>query len=122
MRELGLKPNHRQHKGLNNQAELSHQWTRLREKKMLRFKLAVQAQKFLSAAEVIYQQSQPKSHQLLAEVAREIMKHRIQEWKSITGGNMPKQKIRANYWENAVLLIFGQVNLTIPNFSISYNS
>jgi hypothetical protein len=36
IRELGLKPNHRQHKGLNNQAELSHQWTRLREKKMRR--------------------------------------------------------------------------------------
>jgi putative transposase len=33
MRELGFKPNHRQHKGLNNQAELSNRWTRLREKR-----------------------------------------------------------------------------------------
>jgi putative transposase len=90
MRELGLKANHRQHKGLNNQAELSHQWTRLREKKMRRFKSAGQAQKFLSAAEVIYQQSQPKRHKLPAEVTREIMKQRIEEWKSTTGINVPK--------------------------------
>ena len=62
MRELGLKINHRQHNGLNNQAKLSHQWTRLREKKMRRFKSAGQAQKFLSAAEAIYQQLQPKRH------------------------------------------------------------
>jgi putative transposase len=90
MRELGLKANHRQHKGLNNQAELSHQWTRLREKKMRRFKSAGQAQKFLSAAEVIYQQSQPKRHKLPAEVTREIIKQRIEEWKSMTGINVPK--------------------------------
>ena len=33
-REMDLGIEHRQHKGLNNQAENSHQWTRLREKKM----------------------------------------------------------------------------------------
>src|ERR1700726_3240139 len=40
---------HRQHKGLNNRAENSHQPTRLREKKMRRFKSAKHAQRFLSA-------------------------------------------------------------------------
>jgi len=40
---------HRQHKYLNNRAENSHQPTRLREKKMRRFKSAKQAQRFLSA-------------------------------------------------------------------------
>jgi len=40
---------HRQHKGLNNRAEVSHQPTRLREKQMRRFKSAGQAQRFLSA-------------------------------------------------------------------------
>ena len=40
---------HRQHKRLNNRAENSHQPTRLREKKMRRFKSAKQAQRFLSA-------------------------------------------------------------------------
>jgi len=90
MRELGLKPNHRKHKGLNNSAELSHQWTRLREKKMRRFKSAGQTQKFLWAAEVIYQQSQPKRHQLPAELTREIIKQGIEEWKIITGINLSK--------------------------------
>jgi putative transposase len=40
---------HRQHKGLNNRAENSHQPTRLREKKMRKFKSAKHAQRFLSA-------------------------------------------------------------------------
>src|ERR1700740_41313 len=48
-RELLRSVEHRQHKGLNNRAENSHQPTRLREKKMRRFKSARQAQRFLSA-------------------------------------------------------------------------
>src|SRR5215210_1807580 len=40
---------HRQHKGLNNRAENSHQPTRRRERQMKRFKSARQAQRFLSA-------------------------------------------------------------------------
>jgi DDE domain len=40
---------HRQHKRPNNRAENSHQPTRLREKKMRRFKSAKHAQRFLSA-------------------------------------------------------------------------
>src|SRR5215210_4429569 len=39
---------HRQHKGLNNRAENSHQPTRRRERTMKRFKSAGQAQRFLS--------------------------------------------------------------------------
>jgi len=39
-REILPGVEHRQHKGLNNQAENSHQPTRLREKKMRRFKSA----------------------------------------------------------------------------------
>jgi putative transposase len=39
----------RQHKGLNNRAENSHQPTRRRERQMKRFKSAGQAQRFLSA-------------------------------------------------------------------------
>ena len=48
-REILPGVEHRQHKGLNNRAENSHQPTRLREKKMRRFKSAKQAQRFLSA-------------------------------------------------------------------------
>ena len=40
---------HRQHKGLNNRAELSHQRTRQQERQMRRFKSPRQAQRFLSA-------------------------------------------------------------------------
>ena len=39
-RDLGLNVEHRQHKGLNNRAENSHQPTRVREKVMRRFKSA----------------------------------------------------------------------------------
>jgi putative transposase len=85
MRELGLKAEHRQHKGLNNRAELSHQLTRLREKKMRRFKSPGQAQKFLSAFELIYQHTQPKRHKLPAAITRAIMKKKIESWKEMSG-------------------------------------
>src|SRR3954451_19519561 len=44
---------HRQHGGLNNRAENSHQPTRRRERQMKRFKSARQAQRFLSAHDQI---------------------------------------------------------------------
>ncbi|GAB3384238.1 hypothetical protein GCM10027514_24610 [Azotobacter armeniacus] len=43
-RERGLNLEHRQHKGLNNRAENSHQPTRGREKVMRRFESARQLQ------------------------------------------------------------------------------
>jgi transposase-like protein len=46
--KMGLRVDHRQHKGLNNRAENSHQPTRRRERIMKRFKSARQAQRFLS--------------------------------------------------------------------------
>ena len=46
--KIGLRVDHRQHKGLNNRAENSHQPTRRRERIMKRFKSARQAQWFLS--------------------------------------------------------------------------
>jgi putative transposase len=48
-REVMPSVEHRQHKGLNNRAENSHQPTRRRERIMTRFKSAGQAQRFLSA-------------------------------------------------------------------------
>jgi putative transposase len=47
-RKMGVRVDHRQHKGLNNRAENSHQPTRRRERIMKRFKSARQAQWFLS--------------------------------------------------------------------------
>ncbi|SEJ49851.1 putative transposase [Azotobacter beijerinckii] len=46
--ETGLNLEHRQHKGLNNRAENSHQPTRVREKVMRRFKSARPLQRFAS--------------------------------------------------------------------------
>jgi putative transposase len=48
-REIMPDVEHRQHKGLNNRAENSHQPTRRRERQMKRFKSPAQAQRFLSA-------------------------------------------------------------------------
>ncbi len=76
---------HRQHKGLNNRAENSHQPTRLREKKMRRFKSVTQAQKFLAASELIYQHTQPKRHRLPAFITRHVMVERMRIWKEMTG-------------------------------------
>ena len=90
-REMGLGIEHRQHKGLNNQAENSHQWTRLREKKMRRFKSAKQAQRFLSAGELIYQHTQPPIHKLLAAITKELILEGISSWKEITGIRVPNQ-------------------------------
>ena len=48
-REILLGVEHRQHRGLNYRAENSHQPTRLREKKIRKFKSAKHVQRFLSA-------------------------------------------------------------------------
>ncbi|MBW4567184.1 MAG: DDE-type integrase/transposase/recombinase [Tolypothrix carrinoi HA7290-LM1] len=56
---------HRQHKGLNNRAENSHQPTRLREKRMRKFKSPGQAQRFLSAFKFICGHFHPKQPGLL---------------------------------------------------------
>lgn len=58
-REILPGVEHRQHKGLNNRAENSHQPTRLREKKMRRFQSAKHAQRFLSAFGTIAGHFQP---------------------------------------------------------------
>jgi len=71
------------HKGLNNRAENSHQLTRLRDKKMRRFKSPNQAQKFLAASELIYQQTQPKRHQLPAFITKHVMVERMRSWRKI---------------------------------------
>jgi hypothetical protein len=52
-REIMPGIEHRQHKGLNNRAENSHQPTRRRERQMKLFKSAGQAQRFLSAHDQI---------------------------------------------------------------------
>ena len=52
-KEITLGVEHRQHKGLNNRAENSHQPTRRRERQMKRFKSPRQVQRFLAAHDQI---------------------------------------------------------------------
>jgi hypothetical protein len=40
--------------------------------------------------ELIYQHSQMKRHKLSAEITREMMKQKIEEWKRFTGISMSK--------------------------------
>ncbi len=83
-REILRGVEHRQHKGLNNRAENSHQPTRLREKKMRRFKSARQAQRFLSAFGLIAGHFQPRRHRMCASEYRAILQSRFLEWNEIT--------------------------------------
>src|ERR1700731_331932 len=85
-REILPGVEHRQHKGLNNRAENSHQPTRLREKKMRRFKSAKQAQRFLSAFGPIAGHFQPRRHRLRAGEYRALLQVRFQTWSEITTG------------------------------------
>jgi putative transposase len=78
---------HRQHKGLNNRAENSHQPTRVRERQMRRFKSVGQAQRFLSAFEPIRGHFHPKQHELSAKRYRQQMRQRFEDWREVAGLN-----------------------------------
>jgi putative transposase len=85
-REILPGVEHRQHKGLNNRAENSHQPARLREKKMRRFKSAKQAQRFLSAFGPLSGHFQPRRHRLHAGKYRAILQDRFLVWNEVTRG------------------------------------
>jgi putative transposase len=76
---------HRQHKGLNNRAENSHQPTRVRERRMRRFKSPGQAQRLLSAFGPIRDHFHPKQHQLPATRYRQELRQRFQDWREVAG-------------------------------------
>jgi len=78
---------HRQHKGLNNRAENSHRPTRVRERRMGRFKSPGQAQRFLAAFEPIRGHFHPHQHKLSAKEYREVMSQRFESWRDLTGLN-----------------------------------
>jgi putative transposase len=76
---------HRPHKGLNNRAENSHQPTRLRERRMRRFKSPGQAQRFLAAFGPIRDHFHLKQYRLTAHCYREQMRQRIEDCQAIVG-------------------------------------
>jgi putative transposase len=85
-REIIPSVEHRQHKGLNNRAENSHQPTRQRERTMRRFKSPGQAQRFLSAFGPILDHFRPKRHRFTAEDYHALMQDRFLVWNEITSG------------------------------------
>jgi putative transposase len=83
-RDMGLRIEHRQHKGLNNRVENSHQPTRRRERQMKRFKSARQVQHFLSIHDPINNLFHLRHHQLTATSFREARSAAFEAWAGIT--------------------------------------
>lgn len=75
---------HRQHKGLNNRAELSHQPTRQKERQMRRFKSARQAQRFLSAHGPINNLFRCRRHTLTRNAYRGMREKAFSMWREAT--------------------------------------
>src|ERR687884_495869 len=84
-RELMPGVEHRQHRGLNNRAENSHQPTRRRERQMKRFKSPRQAQHFLSAHDGINNLFHLRRDHLSARQYRAARTQAFQTWAEITG-------------------------------------
>ncbi len=84
-REVLPSVDHRQHKGLNNRAENSHQPTRERERRMRRFKSPGHAQRFLAAYGPIAAHFRPRRHRLPAAHYRQQRQQRFQTWQEVTG-------------------------------------
>src|SRR5690348_6387045 len=87
-RELLAGVEHRQHKGLNNRAENSHQPTRQRERTMRRFKSPGHAQRFLSAVEPIAGHFRLRRHRVHAAQYRAERLRQFQSWNAVTGAQL----------------------------------
>jgi putative transposase len=83
-RELGLKFEHRQHKGLNNRAENSHQPTRRRERIMKRFKSPRHLQRFVSIHDPIANLHHFPRHSLSASDYRALRDEAATVWQDLT--------------------------------------
>ena len=87
-RDLGLNVEHRQHKGLNNRAENSHQSTRVREKVMRRFKSAGHLQRFASVHDQVGNLFLHCRYHTDAEQKRALRAEVFEAWESVTGAPM----------------------------------
>jgi len=79
---------HRQHKGLNNRAENSHQPTRRRERIMKRFKSPRQVQRFLSTHDQIANVFSRRPDQDTAAKFRTARSQAFAAWAEVTGATM----------------------------------
>jgi putative transposase len=87
-RDLSLNGEHRQHKGLNNRAENSHQPTRVREEVMRRFKSARHLQRFASAHDQVANLFMRCRYQTDAKQKRALRTQAFEAWESVTGAPM----------------------------------
>src|SRR5918998_3260390 len=86
-RELMPGVEHRRHKGLNNRAENSHQPTRRRERQMKRFKSPRQAQRYLSAHDLVSNLSPPRRDHVTVSEYRAVRARAFQTWAEISGAS-----------------------------------
>jgi len=84
-REIMPGVEHRQHKGLNNRAENSHQPTRRRERIMKRFKSPRQVQRFLSIHDQIANVFFRRSNQDTAATSHSARNQAFTTWAEVTG-------------------------------------
>ena len=87
-KDLKLGSEHRQHKGLNNRAENSHQPTRRRERQMKRFKSARQVQRFLSIHDPIANLFHVPRNRLSASAYRAARAQAFATWAEIVGARL----------------------------------
>jgi putative transposase len=83
-REILPGVEHRQHKGLNNRAEVSHPRTRQRERQRRRFKSPRQAQRFLSAHGPIHTLFYLRRHRIPAAQYRVARGEAFNAWSQVT--------------------------------------
>jgi putative transposase len=87
-RDLGLNVEHRQHRGLNNRAENSHQPIRVREKVMRRFKSARHLQRFASVHDQVANLFMHCRYNAIAQQKRQARKQAFEAWETATGNPM----------------------------------
>jgi putative transposase len=85
--DMSMKFEHRQHKGLNNRAENSHQPTRRRERIMKRFKSARHLQRFVSIHDPIANLFHFPRHSLSATEYRTLRTEAMIAWKEVAGAS-----------------------------------
>ena len=83
LRELGLEHLHVTGGRLNNRAEVSHQPTRRRERRMGRFKSRGSMQRFLSVHDAIYNQFNLQRHLVSRRTLRQTRARAFAEWREI---------------------------------------
>ena len=107
-RDLGINVEHRQHKGLNNRAENSHQPTRVREKVMRRFKSARHLQRFASVHDQVGNLFMYCRYNTNAQQKREARDQAFETWERVTCVPMPGPPRRVSSASSCAAFSFGR--------------